>query len=94
LIGKSRLLLVSGRVLSENAITNSYLVVSIKVADVQEYYKLFDLASFNKIKGHWNDFNLMYFLPSLKDDNYKFAMYIWNQGGNELWYDDIIIELY
>jgi len=72
----------------------TYIVVSIRAIDNTIYYNLFDMNSFNKKPGEWNRFNLSFQLPQVQSDEFELAIYVWNKGRNELFYDDIEVAIY
>lgn len=89
----SRTLLFSSYFLSDTII-NSEIVVSINSKGQNIYYKSTNLKDIIKTEGNWTNVSLIFELPMIKSDDYEFAVFIWNTGKAELYYDDFSISLY
>ncbi len=46
------------------------------------------------MKNKWESVDLIFLLPKIKSEDYEFALYIWNTGGNELLLDDFGFKIY
>jgi hypothetical protein len=42
----------------------------------------------------WEKVSLLFQLPKIQNDDYEFAIFIWNTGKSELYYDDFGFSIY
>lgn len=89
----SRTLLFSSYFLRDTNV-NSEIVVSINSNGKNIYYKSTNLKDLIKTEGEWENVSLMFQLPMIESDDYEFAIFIWNTGKSELYYDDFSFSLY
>lgn len=89
----SRTLLFSSYFLRETDI-NCELVVSINSNGQNVYYKSYNLKKLIKQAGNWEQVSLIFQLPKIQADDYEFAIFIWNTGKSELYYDDFTFAIY
>lgn len=86
---------IEGKLFSYNSdIHETLLVAQIKEDGETLYYNAFDLDSFLKDPGKWQNFNLSFSTPQIQSENLELSIYVWNKGKNELYYDDIDIKIY
>jgi hypothetical protein len=71
-----------------------YIVVSVASTEGTIYYKSYNLANLLRLTNSWEQINLTFQLPIINTENYELGVYIWNSGHNNLYYDDIKIQLY
>ncbi len=89
----SRTLLFSSYFLSDT-IVNIEIVISINSNGQNIYYKSTNLKDLIKTEGSWANVSLIFQLPMIDIDDYEFALFIWNTGKSELYYDDFSFSLY
>jgi hypothetical protein len=89
----SRTLLFSSYFLKDTII-NSEIVVSINADEQNIYYKSYNLKNLVKQEGSWEQVSLLFQLPKIQGDDYEFAIFIWNTGKSELYYDDFGFSIY
>lgn len=89
----SRTLFFSSYFLSDT-IVNSEIVVSINSNGKNIYYKSTNLKDLIKTEGEWENVSLIFQLPKIQNEDYEFAIFIWNTGKSELYYDDFAFSLY
>lgn len=77
-----------------NSIVDSEIVVSINSNGQNLFYKSTSLKNMIKAEGKWENVSLIFQLPKLQSEDYEFAIYIWNPGESELYYDDFSFSLY
>lgn len=63
-------------------------MVSIYEAGQNIYYKSYNLQNLITQEGVWEQVSLLFQLPEITSDDYEFAIFIWNTGKSELYYDD------
>jgi len=90
---RNRILLFSSYFL-QDTINNCEIVVSINESGKTTYYNSFKLQKFLKMKNKWENVDLLFLLPKVKSEDYKFALYIWNTGKNDLLIDDFGFKIY
>lgn len=56
--------------------------------------KVYELSRILKSKNKWEEVNLLFQLPKVKNEDYELSIYIWNTGRNNLFIDDFGFELY
>ena len=89
----SRTLLFSSCFLKDTVI-NCSIVVSINADGRSIYYRLSNLNNLMKQDSVWVQVSQLFQLPKIQSDDYEFAMYIWNNGKSELYYDDFEFSIY
>lgn len=89
----SRTLYFSSYFLRESPV-DCELVVSIHADGQNIYYKSHDLEYLLKQKGAWEKVSLLFQLPEVQSDDYEFAIFLWNTGNSELYYDDFEFSIY
>ncbi len=89
----SRTLLFSSYFLKDTII-NCEVVVSINADGQNIYYKSYNLKNLVKQEGSWEQVTLLFQLPKIQSDDYEFALFIWNTGKSELFYDDFGFSIY
>jgi len=89
----SRTLLFSSYFLKDTII-NSEIAVSINTDGQNIYYKSYNLKNLVKQEGSWEQVSLLFQLPKIQGDDYEFAIFIWNTGKSELYYDDFGFSIY
>jgi hypothetical protein len=89
----SRTLLFSSYFLKDTVI-NCEIVVSINENGQNVYYKSYNLKNLIKQEGAWEQVSLLFQLPKIQSDDYEFAIFIWNTGKSELYYDDFGFSIY
>src|SRR5690606_9312943 len=77
-----------------DTIVNSEIVVSINSNGQNIYYKSTNLKDLIKTEGNWANVSLMFQLPKIQSNDYEFALFIWNTGKSELYYDNFSFSLY
>lgn len=70
------------------------IIVSISSHDQSLYYKSNNLKDIIQNSGEWEKVSLLFQLPKIQNDDYEFAIFIWNTGNCELYYDDFKITIY
>lgn len=89
----SRTLLLSSHFLMDT-ITDCEIVVSINSSNQNIYYKSSNLKNLIKQEGEWENVSLVFNLPKIHSKDYQFAIYIWNTGKSELYYDNFEFSIY
>ncbi len=77
-----------------DTIINCEIVVSINANGQNIYYKSNNLKDLIKTKGKWVNVSLIFNLPKIQSKDYELAVYIWNTGKSELYYDNFGFSLY
>jgi hypothetical protein len=90
---KARLLVCSAWFLHDT-IRDCGIVASLNVNGTNIYYKSYNLKDLLNKKNQWEEINLYYQLPRVESGFYEFALYIWNNGRNRLYYDDFGFSVY
>ena len=75
-------------------LSNCQLAVSITENGKSIYFKSHDLSNMIKTYNNWEEHSLIFNLPKVNSDDYEFAVFIWNQGKNQLFYDDFGYHIY
>ncbi len=88
-----RTLLFSSYFLKDSTI-NCEIVVSINSNDQNLYYKSTNLEDLIKHKGEWENVSVIFKLPKIQNNDYEFAIFIWNTGQSELYYDNFGFSIY
>lgn len=73
---------------------NCEIVISINENGQNIFYKSTNLRNILKNRNEWEQVNLMFQLPIVNDNNYEFALFIWNTGKTRFFIDDFGFELY
>lgn len=89
----ARTLLFSSYFLKEKRI-NCEIVVSINSDGKILYYKAANLRDLIRHNGRWENVILLFDLPKIQSTDYEFALYLWNPGKSDLYYDDFGFSLY
>jgi hypothetical protein len=89
----SRTLLFSSYFLRNTAV-DCEIAVSINANGQNVYYKSSNLKDLIKKKGEWEKVSLVFQLPKVQNKDYEFALFIWNTGKAELYYDNVEFSLY
>ncbi|MBE9467356.1 MAG: glycosyltransferase family 39 protein [Bacteroidetes bacterium] len=77
-----------------DTIVNCELVVSINSNGQNIYYKSNNLKDLIKKEGEWENVSLIFQLPKVQSSDYEFAIFIWNTGKSELYYDNFAFSIY
>jgi hypothetical protein len=88
-----RTLLFSSYFLKDTTI-NCEIVVSINANKQNIYYKSTNLKDLIKHNGKWENVSLIFQLPMIQSNDYEFAIFIWNTGKSELYYDNFGFSIY
>ena len=88
------LLYVKSHFLKIEDLSNCQLAVSITENGKSIYFKSHDLSNMIKTYNNWEEHSLIFNLPKVNSDDYEFAVFIWNQGKNQLFYDDFGYHIY
>ncbi len=78
----------------KDTVINCEIVVSINEIGQNIYYKSYNLKNLIKQDGAWEQISLFFQLPKIQGDDYEFAIFIWNTGKSELFYDDFGFSIY
>jgi hypothetical protein len=89
----SRTLLFSSDFLSDT-IVNCELVIAINSNGQNLYYKSTNLNNLIRQDGEWENVSLIFQLPRVQSKDYDFAIFIWNTGKSELYYDNFGFTIY
>ncbi len=88
-------LVVSGFFLSAaDSPFEAEVVLSIQDGNNTIHYHSFSLKEWLQDSGHWAEVPMVFVLPEALPAHCKIAVYLWNRGRGELYYDDISISLY
>lgn len=90
---KPRLLLFSSYFLKDT-LNSCQIVVSINSNGQNIYSQSYDLNEYLKKKNTWENVKLLFQLPKIESNNYEFGIYIWNNGHNNLYYDDFSFKIF
>lgn len=90
---KKRRLLFNAKFLHDT-LNSCKIVVSINENKNRSYLKVYELSRILKSKNKWEEVNLLFQLPKVKNEDYELSIYIWNTGRNNLFIDDFGFELY
>lgn len=77
-----------------DTISSCKIVVSINENEKRTYLKVYELSRILKSKNKWEQVNLLFQLPKVKNKDYEFSIYIWNTGRNNLFVDNFGFKLY
>ncbi len=77
-----------------DTIVNCEIVVAISSGEEIIYYKALNLKNLVSKRGVWEQVSLLIQLPQIQNNDFEFALYIWNTGQSELYYDDFIFAIY
>ncbi|WP_116109190.1 ArnT family glycosyltransferase [Lewinella sp. IMCC34191] len=73
---------------------NCEIVVSIDGGGENLYYQSYSIKNLVKQKGEWKEASLVFSLPRIQRDTYELAIYVWNRGKSDLYYDNVEFSLY
>jgi hypothetical protein len=90
---KGRILSISAGFLKDT-IQDCKMIISVKDNGQRLYYKSCNLKEFLKKKGTWEKMNLLFQLPRIENDHNELAVYLWNYGKDNLYYDDFTVRIY
>jgi hypothetical protein len=93
LITKSSTLMFSSYFLSDT-IVNSEIVISISVNGQNIFYKSYNLKDIIQKQKSWENISLLFQLPKIQSNDYEFALFLWNTGKSEIYYDDFSFAIY
>jgi hypothetical protein len=74
--------------------TDLELVVSISTKGQSVFYKTYNLKTLLKKTGVWQELSLIIQLPKVESDNYEFALYLWNTGKGEIYFDNFQFKIF
>jgi len=89
----SKTLLFSSYFLRDT-IVNCEIVVSINSNGQNFYYKSINLRDLVTTDDAWEKVSLIFQLPKIQNGDYEFALFIWNTGKSELYYDNLGFSIY
>ncbi len=89
----SRTLFFSSYFLRET-IVNCEIVTSINTDGQNIYYKSYNLKNLIKKETTWEKVSLTFQLPKVQSNDYEFAIFLWNTGKSELYYDNFTFSIY
>jgi hypothetical protein len=90
---KNRVLLLSAYFYNDK-LNDCEIVVSINSKGQNIYYKSYNLKEILKQVETWEKVELLFNLPCVVDDNYEFALYIWNPRKSNIYFDDFEFKIY
>ncbi len=90
---RSRTLLFHARFLHDTTV-NCQIVAAISTGGKNIYFEAYNLKNLVKQKGVWEKVYLIYQLPKVKNNDYKFSLFIWNTGKSDCFYDDFGFSVY
>ncbi len=73
---------------------NCDIVAAIHEKGQNTYYKAFPLQDILKNNDDWQEVELIFQLPKVENNDYEFALYIWNKGKAELYIDNFGFKIY
>jgi len=73
-----------------DTIVNCEKVVSINSNGQNIYYKSNNLTDLIENEGALENVSQIFQLPKVQSNDYEFAIFIWNTGKSELYYDNFI----
>ena len=62
--------------------------------DCNIYYKSNNLKDLIKKEGLWENVSLVFQLPMIQSNDYEYAIFLWNTGKSDLYYDNFEFSLY
>ncbi len=90
-----RTLIVTGQFMRINEIEKCFVVVSLSINGTPNVlYTIKDLKDYITEKDVWQNIAVRFELPMVTRSDYKFSVYIWNVGKNDLFTDDFELKLY
>ena len=90
----SRLVFFKGYFLRKKDLKGCSLIASVTSGGENLFYNSYDLQDVITHADQWQEVNLFFQVPQITEKNFKFEIYIWNQGGNTLYYNDAVISIY
>ncbi|MDX2443306.1 MAG: hypothetical protein QNK30_05855 [Bacteroidales bacterium] len=92
---KQNTLLLKGQFQAEDDIDRVWAVVSVESGNELKFYRRIDLGTQIDNTHSWERLYFIFTpIPKIENDKNELKVYIWNEGRNNLFYDDITIELY
>lgn len=93
LTSKCTYLKFTGRFLGDS-LTNCQVVVALKENGKLISYNSYDLQQYVKQEETWQQAQIIYWLPKIKDKDYQLSLYLWNAGKRNLRVDDFGFEIF
>jgi hypothetical protein len=78
----------------KDTVVNSEIVFEIKSNGKTIYYRSISVNKLIKYRNVWGRAFLVYQLPMVTTNDYEFAIYIWNPGKSNFYFDDFSFSLY
>ncbi|MCX6250051.1 MAG: glycosyltransferase family 39 protein [Bacteroidetes bacterium] len=94
LLDSTRLILFKGFFLRTKPLKECSIVASITSGGKNLYYNSYSLSDLLKEQNKWEEVNLFFQVPGIKEKNYKLEIYVWNKSLNLVYYDDAEVRYY
>jgi hypothetical protein len=91
---KSGLVMVQSRIFIQEPLNDCFIVVSINDHGENVYYNALNIKDTHIKPNTWHDVQLLYQIPAIDSSNVEFGVYLWNNGRNNIWYDDFQLRVY
>ncbi len=92
--GTGRILLLTAQLLAKKSVKDCEIICSINEEGKSKYYYSYPLKDIPGNTNEWSSLSLLFYLPAVSSKNYEFALYFWNKGKEQVFYDDITIKIY
>lgn len=90
----SRLILFKGNFLRKKDLTECSVVAAVTSGEKSIFYNAYQLQDLITLKDQWQEVNVFFHVPKIEDKVSKLEIYIWNRGGNTLYFDDTEVRIY
>jgi len=94
LLDSTRLILFKGFFLRTKPMKECVIVASITSGGKSLYYNSYSLTDLLKEQDKWEEVNLFFQVPAIKEKNYQLEIYVWNKSLSQVYYDDAEVSYY
>jgi len=77
-----------------DTIVNIEIIISINVNGKNTFYKSYNLKDLMQKQKTWENISLLFQLPKIQSNDYEFALFLWNTGKSEIYFDDFSFAIY
>jgi hypothetical protein len=90
----SRLVFFKGQFLRKKDLQECSIIASVSSAGKSLFYNYYELQDLITKTNQWQEVNLFFQVPKIEEKDFKLEVYIWNKGGNTLYFDDTGVSIY
>jgi hypothetical protein len=90
----SRLILFKANFLRKKDLVECFIVAAVNAGGKSLFYNSYPLQELITRTNQWQEVNVFFQVPKTEEKECKLEVYIWNKGGNTLYYDDTEVSIY